>query len=100
MHLVGFIVRMLGGFQSPSRYSEEQKNICIRFTVMLYRKTHCMCCFPKVSDRLRDLPRLPLNAYRGFCPGVERPERGEINHSPPATTQFKNEWIYTAYIFT
>jgi hypothetical protein len=56
--------------------------------------------FPKLSDRLWDLPGLPLDAYRGFYPGMERPERGEFNHSPPGTTQFKNEWIYTADFFT
>ena len=59
-----------------------------------------MYCFLKISHRLWGLPRLPLNAYREFCPRVERSKSGEINHSPPATTQLKNEWNYIAYFFT
>lgn len=75
---------MLGGFQSRSGHGEGQKNICIRFWYAA-QNNQCMYRFPKLLDRLWDSPGLLLDAYRGFCPGVERPERGEINQLQPSS---------------
>lgn len=84
----------------PGEATAKNRKIFAFVSQYAVQKTHCTYSFAKLSDRLCDLPRLQLNAYRSFCPAVERPERGEINHLPPATTEFKNDWNYAAYFFT
>jgi hypothetical protein len=49
------------------------------------------------------VPRILLfNDYRGWFPGVKRPER-DVDHSSPPSAEVKNEWSYTStpiYSFT
>jgi hypothetical protein len=38
---------------------------------------------------------LLFNGNWGYFPGVKRPE-GDVDHSPPYTTEVRKEWIYTS----
>jgi hypothetical protein len=52
--------------------------------------------FPRLPDRLLGAPNLQYYGYRGaISQGLQRSGR-EADHSPPASAEVKNMWIYTA----
>jgi hypothetical protein len=53
---------------------------------------------PYRPDRLQGTLSLLSNGYRGSLPGIKRPER-EADHSPPASAEVKETWIYTSLCF-
>ena len=40
-------------------------------------------------------PASPIKGYRVSFPGITRP-RCDVDHSPPASAEVKNEWMYTS----
>jgi len=53
---------------------------------------------PKYPDRLWGPPSLLFNRYRGSVPAEKRSGR-DIDHSPPYSTEVKNEWSYSSTPF-
>jgi hypothetical protein len=51
---------------------------------------------PPRPDRLRGPPSLLFNGYQGLFPWEVKRPWCESDHSPPSSTEIKNEWSYTS----
>jgi hypothetical protein len=52
---------------------------------------------PKCPHRVRGPPSFLFDRYRGSFPGVKQAGvGGEVDHSPPSSAKYKNEWSYTS----
>jgi hypothetical protein len=66
-------------------YKKKAKIMFVYFNIYVFSSS-------QTSDRLWGPPSLLFYWYQIYFPRVKRPGR-EIDHSPPSSAEFKNEWI-------
>jgi len=56
---------------------------------------HEILSSPKLTRPALGPAEFSIQGYRGSFPGSKRPGR-EVDHTPPSSSECKNEWIYTS----
>jgi len=85
------------------RLLKESGNFIISFVVLdrpdapglVSKQRHGMFSSPKLPRPALGPTKFPIQGYGGSFPGLKRPER-KVDHSPPSSTEGKNDWSYTS----